>query len=73
MPAGLWLENDPVSDADTIFVYMETWKDVRGEMPPGVNSYPYHQGWCAPGPGDTRIVGIGMTEGDQRDNCCATP
>lgn len=61
MPAGPWFENDPVSPADTIFVYMETWKDVRGELPPGVNSYPYHQGWCAPGPGDTRIVGIGMT------------
>jgi flavin-dependent dehydrogenase len=61
MPASRWFENDPLSAADTIFVYMETWKDVRGDLPDGVNGYPYHQGWCAPGPGDTRIVGIGMT------------
>lgn len=60
MPASLWFENDPVSAADTIFVYMETWKDVSGDLPDGVNSYPYHQGWVAPGPGETRIVGIGM-------------
>ncbi len=61
MPASQWFENDPISADDTIFVYMETWKDVRGDLPDGVNSYPYYQGWCAPGPGDTRIVGIGMT------------
>ena len=61
MPASRWFENDPISAEDTIFVYMETWRSVQGELPPGVNSYPYYQGWCAPGPGDTRIVGIGMT------------
>lgn len=61
MPAGGWFENDRVSPGDTIFVYMETWEDVETDLPPGVNSYPYHQGWCAPGEGDTMIVGIGMT------------
>jgi digeranylgeranylglycerophospholipid reductase len=63
MPSGKWFENDPVSPEDTIFVYMETWKDVETDLPHGVNSYPYYQGWCAPGPGDTMIVGIGMTGG----------
>ena len=63
MPAGRWFENDPVSPEDTIFVYMETWKDVEGSLPPGLNSYPYLQGWCAPGPGDTRIVGTGAGGG----------
>lgn len=61
MPWSRWLENEPLSNRDTIFVYMETWRDISGELPPGVNSHPYFQGWCAPGPGDTRIVGIGMT------------
>jgi flavin-dependent dehydrogenase len=60
MPASPWFENDPISADDTIFVYMETWKDVAGDLPGGVNSYPYLQGWVAPGPGDTLIVGIGM-------------
>lgn len=63
MPESRWFENDPISDSDTIFVYMETWKDLQGEVPPGVNGHPYFQGWCAPGPGDTRIVGVGMTGG----------
>ena len=60
MPASAWFETDPIADEDTIFVYMETWRDVSGDFPDGVSSYPFHQGWCAPGPGDTRIVGIGM-------------
>jgi len=61
MIPGRLLESLPISDEDTIFVYMETWRDVEGELSDGVQSYPHCQGWCAPGPGDTRIVGIGMT------------
>ena len=60
LPASRWHENEPISDRDTIFVYMETWRDLEGDLPLGVYSYPYFQGWCAPGPDDTRIVGIGM-------------
>ncbi len=60
MPHTRWFENDPVAAEDTIYVYMETWKDVRGSFPEGINSFPKYIGWCAPGPGDTRIVGVGM-------------
>lgn len=60
MPASRWFENDPVSALDTIFVYMETWRDVTGERGEGVNSFPAFIGWSAPGPGDTTIVGVGM-------------
>lgn len=59
MPPGPWRENDPVTPGDTIFVYMETWADVEGALGPGVESYPRYIGWCAPGPGDTWIVGVG--------------
>jgi flavin-dependent dehydrogenase len=61
LPANRWYESEPISARDTIFVYMETWRDLKGDVPEGIYSYPYFQGWCAPGPGDTRIVGIGMT------------
>jgi flavin-dependent dehydrogenase len=63
MPPGPWLENDPFTPADTIFVYMETWADVEGTLGPGVDSFPQYIGWCAPGPGNTRIVGVGMGGG----------
>jgi len=59
MPYSRWFENDPIADEDTIFVYMETWKDAAGDLLPGVNSFPSFIGWCAPGPGDTMIVGVG--------------
>lgn len=59
MPRSVWFENYAVSARDTIFVYMETWRDLQGELPGGVNSFPYYIGWSAPGPGDTAIVGVG--------------
>jgi flavin-dependent dehydrogenase len=59
MPRTSWFENHPVADEDTIFVYMETWRDVSGPLTDELNSFPSFIGWCAPGPGDTRIVGIG--------------
>jgi flavin-dependent dehydrogenase len=59
MPRTPWLENQPVADDDTIFVYMETWRDVSGSLDDELNSFPGFIGWCAPGPGDTRIVGTG--------------
>jgi digeranylgeranylglycerophospholipid reductase len=64
MPAGGWVEADALSGEDTIYVYMESWK-VEEDLGPEVHSYPYHQGWCAPGRGRTRIVGIGMTGSEQ--------
>ena len=60
MPETQWFENDPIASEDTIFVYMETWKDVSGDLNPELNSFPAYIGWCAPGPGDTNIVGVGM-------------
>ena len=59
MPHTPWFENDPVTDADAIFVYMETWKDLEGPGRSGVDSFPSFIGWTAPGPGDTYIVGVG--------------
>lgn len=63
LPPHRFLETDVVSEADTLHVYMETWEDLEGRVPSGVNPSPYYQGWSAPGPGDTRIVGIGMAGG----------
>ncbi|GEM_PF-315212 len=60
MPGSPWFENDRISDKDTIFVYMETWEDIQGRLNLGFNSFIHYQAWCAPGPGDTTIVGIGM-------------
>ncbi|MHB8896909.1 MAG: NAD(P)/FAD-dependent oxidoreductase [Candidatus Geothermincolia bacterium] len=60
MPHTRWFENDPIASDDTIFVYMETWKDVESGLTGDLNSFPHYIGWCAPGPGDTRIVGVGM-------------
>jgi digeranylgeranylglycerophospholipid reductase len=59
MPRTEWFENDEYCDEDTIFVYMETWKDVASDFAADLNSFPYYIGWCAPGPGDTMIVGVG--------------
>lgn len=60
MPRTIWFENDPITAEDTIFVYMETWKDVEGALSGDLNSFPHYIGWCAPGPGDTSIIGVGM-------------
>ena len=54
-----WFENDRIRSGDTIFVYMETWKDLEGPRGSGVDSFPSFIGWRAPGPGDTCIVGVG--------------
>ncbi len=60
MPYSPWFENDRIMAKDTIFVYMETWEDASGRLNPGINSFIHYQAWCAPGPGKTTIVGIGM-------------
>lgn len=60
MPASPWFENDPISDMDTLIVYMESWGDLRGDVGPGINSYLNYQGWYAPSYGDEMIVGVGM-------------
>lgn len=60
MPGGPWFENDPISDMDTLIVYMESWGDLRGEVNADINSYLQYQGWYAPSYGDELIVGVGM-------------
>ena len=60
MPRNRWLETAPISAEDTFIVYMEPWRDIEGEFYPEINSFPNFQGWYAPGPGDTTIVGVGM-------------
>ncbi len=60
VPASPWFESDPVSDMDTLVVYMESWKDLRGDVGPDINSYLHFQGWYAPSYGDELIVGVGM-------------
>ncbi len=60
VPASPWFESDPISDLDTLIVYMESWKDLRGDAGPDINSYLHFQGWYAPSCGDEKIVGVGM-------------
>jgi flavin-dependent dehydrogenase len=60
MPRTRWLETAPINDRDTFIVYMESWRDIEGEFYPDINSFPNFQGWYAPGPVDTTIVGVGM-------------
>ncbi|MEW6554308.1 MAG: NAD(P)/FAD-dependent oxidoreductase [Actinomycetota bacterium] len=60
VPASPWFESDPISDMDTLIVYMESWKDLRGDIGPDINSYLHFQGWYAPSYGDEKIVGVGM-------------
>ncbi|MDY6795096.1 MAG: NAD(P)/FAD-dependent oxidoreductase [Actinomycetota bacterium] len=59
MPSSPWLENDPVHDLDTLVVYMESWRDIVGDIEPDINSYLHAQGWYAPSVGEEIIVGIG--------------
>lgn len=59
LPASSCFDNRPLTADDLIYVYMETWRDTRGNLAPDLNSFPWYIGWCAPGPGDTRIVGVG--------------
>jgi digeranylgeranylglycerophospholipid reductase len=60
VPASPWFESEPISDLDTLVVYMESWKDLRGDAGPDINSYLHFQGWYAPSYGDEKIVGVGM-------------
>ena len=60
VPASPWFENDPISDLDSMIVYMESWGDLQGDVRPGINSYLHFQGWYAPSYGGEMIVGVGM-------------
>jgi len=60
VPASPWWESDPPAELDTLVVYMESWKDLEGEVNPGINSYLHFQGWYAPSYGREMIVGVGM-------------
>lgn len=59
LPPGPWMETDPVQDLDTLVVYMESWRDIAGDIKPDINSYLHTQGWYAPGRGREIIVGVG--------------
>jgi flavin-dependent dehydrogenase len=59
MPPSPWFENDSIQDLDTLIVYMESWRDVVGDIKPDINSYLHTQGWYAPSVGEETIVGVG--------------
>ena len=59
MPPSPWFENDPIQDLDTLIVYMESWRDIVGDIKPDINSYLHTQGWYAPSVGEETIVGVG--------------
>jgi flavin-dependent dehydrogenase len=60
LPDGLCVENDPISDDDTLFVILQYWDDIEGERPTGLNFYPFHKTFCNPSYGDGAILGIGQ-------------
>jgi len=60
LPDGFGVENDPISDDDTLFVILQYWDDITGEHPIGLNFYPFHKTFCNPSYGDGAILGIGQ-------------
>lgn len=60
LPDDLCVENDPISDDDTLFVILQYWDDIEGDHPTGLNFYPFHKAFCNPGYGDGAILGIGQ-------------
>jgi digeranylgeranylglycerophospholipid reductase len=59
MPPSPWFETDSIRDLDTLIVYMESWRDIDGDIKPDINSYLHTQGWYAPSVGEETIVGVG--------------
>ena len=63
LPDGFGVENDPISDDDTLFVILQYWDDIAGDHPTGLNFYPFHKTFCNPSYGDGAILGIGQPGG----------
>ncbi|MEA3374696.1 MAG: NAD(P)/FAD-dependent oxidoreductase [Chloroflexota bacterium] len=63
LPDDLCVENDPISDDDTLFVILQYWDDIEGDHPTGLNFYPFHKTFCNPSYGDGAILGIGQPGG----------
>ncbi len=63
LPDGFGVENDPISDDDTLFVILQYWDDIEGKRPTGLNFYPFHKTFCNPSYGDGAILGIGQPGG----------
>ncbi|HEV57588.1 MAG TPA: NAD(P)/FAD-dependent oxidoreductase [Phycisphaerales bacterium] len=59
----LGVENDAISDDDTLFVILQYWDDIKGNHPTGLNFYPFHKAFCNPSYGDGAILGIGQPGG----------
>ena len=60
LPDDFGVENDPISDDDTLFVILQYWDDIEGDHPTGLNFYPFHKTFCNPSYGDGAILGIGQ-------------
>jgi len=63
LPGDFGVENDPISDDDTLFVILQYWDDIEGEHPTGLNFYPFHKTFCNPSYGDGAILGVGQPGG----------
>ena len=63
VPDDFGVENDPISDDDTLFVILQYWDDIEGDYPTGLNFYPFHKAFCNPSYGDGAILGIGQPRG----------
>jgi digeranylgeranylglycerophospholipid reductase len=60
LPTSFGVENDPISNEDTLFVCLE-FRDELGEgFPTGLNFYPYHKAFWNPSRGSGAILGIGQ-------------
>jgi len=60
LPNDFGVENDPISDDDTLFVILQYWDDIASEHPTGLNFYPFHKTFCNPSYGDGAILGVGQ-------------
>lgn len=61
LPSSFGVENDPIRDADRLFVCLE-YRDGTGggRYPTGSNFYPFHKAFWNLGPGEQVILGIGQ-------------
>jgi len=66
LPDGFGVENDLISDDDTLFVILQYWDDIAGDHPTGLNFYPFHKTFCNPSYGEGAILGIGQPGGYER-------
>lgn len=60
LPADFGVENDPISNDDTLFVCLEFRDDLGDGLPTGLNFYPFHKAFWNPSRGTSAILGIGQ-------------